>query len=452
MVLPTISLCTGAGMLDRGFHLAMASRGLDARAICYCERDPYAAAILVARMEEKALDHAPVWSDLITFPVRRFAGKVACVVAGIPCQGHSLAGKRQIKDDPRNLWPQTRYILRYTEASIFALENVQGFLVPNRKQGLEAGIRRVIHDLDEDGWVGVWGTLRASDVGAAHKRERVFLLAYRENNGHEFRAWMRGNQRGGVPTKQISGGWSAGGTGEPGGCVGGVANNHFLRGSQDEQPAQEGGRDNNVCCGELAYRSSERRSDQWNSITERSARHSDPNSTPSPQRGEPTQRWREPGSVANPAGNTRSGGMLEQIGEENRGATLDGAGGELADCCGDGRGQGPEIPQGRQSKSSTIVEGFPLFAPARNDYAEWLRVLRIDPTLVPAFRRPERSGIPGDPQEPESELCRVADGLATYVDHRADRLRVCGNGVVWLQAAVAYAQLWDRLMKIKDGE
>ncbi len=43
-------------------------------------------------------------------------------------------------------------------------------------------------------------------------------------------------------------------------------------------------------------------------------------------------------------------------------------------------------------------------------------------------------------------LCRMADGLAFGLDKsRRDRLRACGNGVVPLQAAVAYAELLERL-------
>lgn len=429
--LNTLSLCSGAGMLDRGFHAAMAGSGCRARTICYCERDPYAAALLVARMEDQALDHAPVWSDLVTFPVRRFAGCVDAIVAGIPCQGHSLAGKRKIAKDDRNLWPQTRYILRYSGAWLFALENVAGLLVPNRKEGLEAGIRRVIHDLAKDGWVGRWGTLRASDVGAAHKRERVFMLAVRHG------------------------------------------------------------------------------AKQWQSIITNSARRSDQDFIQRHPREWLMPEWRGHGSLAKSASLPRISGQLLPIGEEDRRTTVDGAGDELAcEFCGyvfdrellgrygcpncEGQGladdhrlrepQDEWSPQGwrrnndigggelayRLSKGSQGDQpafghagdtgstaqcggGIPLFAPARNDFAEWLRILRIDPTLVPAVRRRDRGAIPGGEEESESALRRVFNGLAAgsypgVQDDRADRLRVCGNGVVWMQAAVAYAHLLDRLM------
>jgi len=74
-----------------------------------------------------------------------------------------------------------------------------------------------------------------------------------------------------------------------------------------------------------------------------------------------------------------------------------------------------------------------------------------------AGRHPQRRGIfpprPSDLDawikvEPSSQpaLRRMADGLAFGLDKsRRDRLRACGNGVVPLQAAVAYAELLERL-------
>ena len=62
-----LSLCSGYGGLDLGLDIAT---GEATRTVCYVEREAFAAAILAARMEEKALDAAPVWSDLRTFDGR----------------------------------------------------------------------------------------------------------------------------------------------------------------------------------------------------------------------------------------------------------------------------------------------------------------------------------------------------------------------------------------------
>lgn len=58
-----LSLFSGVGGLDIGAHVGFQALGEAARTVAYCERDPYAAATLVARMEAQALDTAPVWDD-----------------------------------------------------------------------------------------------------------------------------------------------------------------------------------------------------------------------------------------------------------------------------------------------------------------------------------------------------------------------------------------------------
>jgi len=115
-----LSLCSGAGGLDLGLHLACHGY----RTVGHVERDAYAAAVLVARMEDAALDPAPVWDDLATFDGRPWRGAVDIVTAGYPCQPFSVAGKRRGVDDPRHLWPHVARIIAETEPSFVFLENV----------------------------------------------------------------------------------------------------------------------------------------------------------------------------------------------------------------------------------------------------------------------------------------------------------------------------------------
>lgn len=182
-----LSLCTGGGGLDRGAELALRSLGYEARVVCGVERDAFACEVLARTMEAGGVAPFPVWSDLRTFDGRPWRGVVDLVTAGIPCQGNSLAGKRMLADDERDLWSDTARILRELSEDghrvSLLLENVFGFLVPDRAGNREAPVRRVLRELAEMGWDAEWCVLPASAVGASHRRERVFVLAHGPSGG-----------------------------------------------------------------------------------------------------------------------------------------------------------------------------------------------------------------------------------------------------------------------------
>lgn len=113
-----LSLCAGAGGLDLGLAIACPRY----RTVGYVERDAFAASIIVARMEDAALDHAPLWDDIASFDGRPWRGAVDIVTAGYPCQPFSVAGKRRGADDPRHLWPHVARIIDEVEPPFVFLE------------------------------------------------------------------------------------------------------------------------------------------------------------------------------------------------------------------------------------------------------------------------------------------------------------------------------------------
>lgn len=84
----------------------------------------HAAATLVARMEDKALDQAVIWDDIATFDGTPWRSAVDILSAGYPCQPFSVAGKRRGADDPRHLWPHVARIIGECEPPFVFLENV----------------------------------------------------------------------------------------------------------------------------------------------------------------------------------------------------------------------------------------------------------------------------------------------------------------------------------------
>lgn len=165
MGLRAISLCAGGGGLDLGLRIAVP----DARTVCYVEREAYAVAVLVSRIEDEGLDDAPIWTDLTTFDGRAWRGAVDLVMGGIPCQPFSVAGKRMGKDDPRDLWPHALRIVEESQPRFVFIENVAGSL-----SGL---LCRIADDLEGLGYRVAAGIFSAEEVGAPHRRERLFVLA-----------------------------------------------------------------------------------------------------------------------------------------------------------------------------------------------------------------------------------------------------------------------------------
>ncbi|MDE2105278.1 MAG: DNA cytosine methyltransferase [Patescibacteria group bacterium] len=162
--LSVLSICSGVGALDLAVRIA--SPG--ARTVGHLEREGYAASLLATRMAEGALDEAPIWDDLGTFDGGPWRGKVDCIIAGLPCQPYSAAGKRKGHNDERAIWPEFMRIVGEVQPTMVFMENVPTFLrwfqpVGERISGM--------------GYRYKAGIFSAAEVGASQLRERLFILA-----------------------------------------------------------------------------------------------------------------------------------------------------------------------------------------------------------------------------------------------------------------------------------
>ena len=176
-----ISLYSGGGGLDIGFRLAVPN----ARTVCYVEREISSVSVLVNGIEKGILDDAPIWTNSTTFDGSPWVGKVDWIIGGFPCQPWSVAGKREGKEDDRWLWDDIKQIAMSVQPKGFFLENVSGLITGH-------GIDTILGDLSEMGFDAQWGSVKAGDIGATHRRERVFILAYKRSIG--WRRWSKGNE------------------------------------------------------------------------------------------------------------------------------------------------------------------------------------------------------------------------------------------------------------------
>lgn len=164
-----LSFCTGIRGLERGIERVIGP----VRVAAYVEIEAFIIYNLVAAMESGVLDPSPIWSDLKTFPAQDFSGKVHGIIGGYPCQPFSNAGNRKGEEDPRHLWPYIKHHISTIRPVWCFFENVAGHLT--------LGFQTVKRELEEMGYLVEAGIYSAEEVGAPHRRERLFILAVLDN-------------------------------------------------------------------------------------------------------------------------------------------------------------------------------------------------------------------------------------------------------------------------------
>lgn len=119
---------------------------------------------------------------------------VDIIVGGFPCQDISVAGKQEgIREGNRSgLWYEFAKAIRILRPRYAFVENVSA-LVRN-------GLDIVLAELAKIGYDAKWTSVRASDAGAPHKRERVFILATDSSSiGHDSEGYEQALGQGSVP-------------------------------------------------------------------------------------------------------------------------------------------------------------------------------------------------------------------------------------------------------------
>lgn len=160
------SLFSGIGGLDLGLERA----GMTV--VWQSEIDPYASKVLAK--------HWPTVPNLGDITTIDWSGvePVDLICGGFPCQDISNAGRRVgIGGIKSGLWKSMALAVRVLRPRYVLVENVAALLV--------RGIDVVLADLAALGFDADWSVLSACRMGAPHTRERVFLLAYPNDERHE---------------------------------------------------------------------------------------------------------------------------------------------------------------------------------------------------------------------------------------------------------------------------
>lgn len=106
------------------------------------------------------------------------------LVGGFPCQdysvAHTLASAHGIEGKKGVLWWQIRDILIAKRAPFCMLENVDRLLKsPAKQRGRDFGV--ILACLAAEGYSAEWRVVNAAQYGAAQRRRRTFIFAYRND-------------------------------------------------------------------------------------------------------------------------------------------------------------------------------------------------------------------------------------------------------------------------------
>lgn len=187
--LSAISLFSGAGGMDFGFHAA------GFRPAVAVEFDGHCCATLRANTDTEVIEddiHNVTGSEIAS--VAASNRDVDLVFGGPPCQPFSKAGywsrgDTLRLDDPRasTLGEFIRIVEEVTPAA-FVLENVHGINYSGKEEGLQllfdriASVNRAIGTNYEPHWT----VLNAAEYGVPQLRKRFFLVAHREGRRFQF--------------------------------------------------------------------------------------------------------------------------------------------------------------------------------------------------------------------------------------------------------------------------
>ena len=168
------SLFSGIG----GFDLAEEWMGWEN--VFHCEWNEFGKKVL-----KHYWPNAESFDDITKTDFTKYEGEIDIISGGFPCQPYSSAGKRKGKEDERHLWPEMLRTIREIKPSFVVGENVRG--LTNWNGGMV--FDEVCAELEALGYQVAPIIIPACGLGAPHKRERIWFVAY--SNGNDGRSTNR---------------------------------------------------------------------------------------------------------------------------------------------------------------------------------------------------------------------------------------------------------------------
>ena len=164
-----LSLFAGIG----GFDLGLERTG-GFETVAFCEIDPFCQRVLA-----KHWPNVPCYPDVKELTSERLAADgiaVDVICGGFPCQDISLAGNGAgLAGERSGLWYEYARLVGELRPRYVIVENVAALL----GRGLDA----VLGSMATLGYDAEWHCIPASAVGAPHRRDRLWIVAYPQHDG-----------------------------------------------------------------------------------------------------------------------------------------------------------------------------------------------------------------------------------------------------------------------------
>ena len=165
MTLKVLDLFSGIG----GFAYASESLVGGFKTTQFVEIDPYCQSVL-----RKNFPNVPIHNDIKTFKATK--GQFDIITAGFPCQDLSLAGRMEgLEGERSGLFFEVLRLARESQCKFILFENVRHTL--SHQDG--ETFQKILYSLANSGFDAVeWSVIQAKDLGACHKRSRIWFIAY----------------------------------------------------------------------------------------------------------------------------------------------------------------------------------------------------------------------------------------------------------------------------------